>query len=70
MSEKDLYAKILKGVFSVPDHVSLDATNLLKKILILNPKYRMSVGEVIKLHIYHILNIILLSFIRLWNIIG
>lgn len=60
MSEKDLYAKVLKGIFAIPEHVSLEASDLLKKILIIKPRYRMNVDEVK----FNYLNL------RFFNIIG
>jgi len=47
LSEKDLYAKILKGQYKIPENISLEGSNLIKKLLILNPKHRMGVDEIL-----------------------
>jgi hypothetical protein len=39
-SEKELYNKILKGLFEIPGYLSLDAKNLIQNILKLDPKER------------------------------
>ena len=39
-SDKELYKKIAKGVFSPPDHMSRDARNFLYKMLQVEPERR------------------------------
>jgi hypothetical protein len=46
MTERELYNKIIRGVFLVPDHVSKDAKDLIKKILILSPSNRLDAEKV------------------------
>jgi hypothetical protein len=46
MSEKELYSKILKGVFMIPETVSNEAKNLIQKILIVNPMSRIDAQTV------------------------
>ena len=36
VSEKELYLKITKGVYTLPDHLSPESKELIKKILELN----------------------------------
>ncbi len=45
-NEMDLYSKILKGVFPLPDYLSQEAKNLLKSIIIVDTKKRPSTKEV------------------------
>jgi len=47
MTERELYNKITRGAFSVPEHVSKHAKDLLKKILNVNPKNRLEADMVI-----------------------
>jgi serine/threonine protein kinase len=47
LSEKELYSKIIKGSFSIPDHISCEAKNLIQKILIVNPVNRINSRDVI-----------------------
>lgn len=47
LNEKELYCKIVKGVYNFPDHISSNAGELVKKILNLNPTDRPSADEVI-----------------------
>jgi len=49
LTEKELYAKILKGEFKIPENASEEVANLLKKLLIVNPAYRLRINEVINL---------------------
>jgi len=41
LSEKELYNKIVKGIFNIPDYLSPEAKSLLQKILNINPKLRL-----------------------------
>ena len=50
LNEKDLYKKILKGQFTMPDTISTNASKLLKLVLKTDPKVRPSCEEVIKLN--------------------
>jgi 5'-AMP-activated protein kinase catalytic alpha subunit len=49
MSERELYNKITRGAFLFPEHISKDAKDLLKKILIVNPKNRIEAHMVIRI---------------------
>jgi MAP/microtubule affinity-regulating kinase len=40
VTDKDLYKKIARGVFEVPDHVSTQAKHLLSKMLVVEPLRR------------------------------
>jgi len=42
----DLYSKIVKGIFPLPDYLSNEAKNLLKSIIIVDPKKRPTTKEV------------------------
>ena len=44
--DRDLFAKIKKGKFDIPSHVSEGARNLLTRILKVNPQDRPSVEQV------------------------
>ena len=46
ISEKELYKKIIKGKFSIPENLSTEATNIIKLILVTDPKLRPSCNEV------------------------
>lgn len=46
-SEKELYAKITKGVFSCPEHLSQSVCELIRKILVIKPADRPTAQEVI-----------------------
>lgn len=43
---QDLYKKILKGKFKIPAFFSLDAVDLLNKMLVVTPKKRISIAEI------------------------
>ena len=45
-NEKELYSKIIKGSFTFPDHMSQNACDLVKKILVLDPNARPTSEEV------------------------
>ncbi|CAL6075013.1 Kinase [Hexamita inflata] len=45
---QQLYKKVLNGRVEVPEYVSPQATDLLNKILIQEPKYRISLSEIMK----------------------
>jgi len=47
MNEKELYAKIVKGVYVLPEHLSLDSKALISKMLVVNPSNRLTVDEVL-----------------------
>jgi len=51
-SEKELYNKILKGTFEIPEYLSGDAKNLLQNILKLNPKERFDSQSVNNIFIF------------------
>lgn len=40
LTEKELYSKISKGLFIIPEFVSNEAKNLIQKMLIVNPNNR------------------------------
>jgi serine/threonine protein kinase len=40
LNEKELYNKIVKGIYNFPDHITSKAANLIQKILNLNPNER------------------------------
>lgn len=46
MTNKDLYNKIQRGQYVVPDNLSFDAKALLRKMLRMNPHERPSAKEV------------------------
>ena len=46
INEKELYSKITKGVYILPDYLSESAKSIIKKILIVNPINRPSAIEV------------------------
>jgi len=46
-TEKELYAKIIRGHFTFPDHVPNSACILIRKILHLTPALRPSAEDVI-----------------------
>lgn len=46
-SEKELYVKITKGVFSCPEHLSQNVCELIRRILILKPTDRPNAEDVI-----------------------
>ena len=46
INEKELYSKITKGVYILPDYLSESAKSMIKKILIVNPINRPSAIEV------------------------
>jgi hypothetical protein len=41
LSEKELFSKIVKGSFLIPDYVSTEAKHLLQNILTVNPSNRL-----------------------------
>lgn len=43
----NLYGKILKGEFTVPGHISKEAGDLIKKILVTDPSKRIDLQEII-----------------------
>ncbi|OMJ83878.1 hypothetical protein SteCoe_15105 [Stentor coeruleus] len=47
-TDRELFKKIEKGLFSIPNHVSTGARNLLYKILVVNPSERPTASEIIK----------------------
>lgn len=47
LSEKELYSKIIKGVYTLPDHLSIESKELIKKILEVNSSNRPSL-EIVK----------------------
>lgn len=51
LSEKELYSKIIKGVYIIPEHISSEAKNLIENILIVNPNSRMSSNNIL-LHVW------------------
>jgi serine/threonine protein kinase len=46
LSEKELYTKITKGNFCIPDDFSFDVKNLIKRILVINPANRINSSNV------------------------
>lgn len=50
-STPKLYEKILKGEFSIPSHVSTEAKDLLRRLLTVDPRKRITISE-IKEHIW------------------
>lgn len=48
-SEKELYSKITKGVFSCPEHLSPSVCDLIRRILLVGPSDRPNAEEVIKI---------------------
>ena len=46
-----LYAKILNGNFEIPEFVSNEAKELIKKILIVDPEKRITISQV-KTHLW------------------
>jgi len=53
LTEKELYSKIAKGIFTVPTYVCNDTCILIKKILVVNPSRRLTAEEV-KLHLKNV----------------
>jgi hypothetical protein len=51
MNEKDLYTKIIKGQFILPNHFSSKVCELIKKMLRVVPNERVAAQEVISKHI-------------------
>jgi serine/threonine protein kinase len=47
-TEEFLAKKINKGEFDLPNFISVDAKNLIKKILVFEPKNRLSTEEILK----------------------
>lgn len=47
-SKSLLYKKILACDYMIPSHVSSEATDLIKKMLIIDPKKRMTIDEIIE----------------------
>jgi serine/threonine protein kinase len=47
MSEKELYSKITKGVYNFPEHMSSASSELLRKLLSLEPSQRPQVEEIL-----------------------
>ncbi len=48
LTEKELYKKIVKGIFTVPDNLSCEANKLIKMILIVDHKIRPTCFKVIR----------------------
>lgn len=46
MSEKELYSKIIKGQFTLPEHISQSSGDIIKRMLNINPSERSSAAEV------------------------
>ena len=42
LSDKDLYKKIARGLYDVPDHVTSGAKNIIQKMLTVDPNRRAS----------------------------
>jgi len=57
-NEKDLYSKIIKGVYSFPEHVSSSACDLIRRILGLDPSTRPSADSILRDVWFNNLNII------------
>ena len=43
-----LYKKIIEGRFNIPNYLSLNAKDLIKKILVTNPKKRIKINGILK----------------------
>jgi tribbles-like protein len=46
--DKDLFSKIRKGIFSVPEGITLEAKNTLLSMLQTNPEYRKSTNKLLR----------------------
>jgi len=45
-NEKDLFSKIGRGMFRIPETLDFEAKRLINKILVLDPTKRMKAGEI------------------------
>jgi serine/threonine protein kinase len=46
-TDRELFKKIEKGIFSIPSHVTAGARNLIHKILLVNPDERLKASDIL-----------------------
>lgn len=47
-SYDDTYRRISKAIFSVPDHVSEEAKDMIRKLLVVDPDRRLDLDRILK----------------------